>query len=155
MTKVARVAAMLAAGILAAQPGVAADFQDFQATHREVSAFAGVNVRLPIGHSQRARPTARLQLTTSHTVRDARTGAAQTFRAGGLEFGAARGGKPSLYLNGQNTDDLQRRLNASGTGKTLLIVGGVVLVLVVVASVLAAPASLLDPCDGPSDLCDG
>jgi hypothetical protein len=105
---------------------------------RQSSAFAGLNLRLPLGQSGKAKPTARLQFTTAHSFREGRTGATQTWKAQGLEIGGAGPGKPVFYLNGQSTADLQKRLNANGTGKTLLIVGGVVLVAVVVAAAMAA-----------------
>jgi hypothetical protein len=53
----------------------------------------------------------------------------------GLEIGVGRSRKPALYVNGQNSAELQDRLAVKGsTGKTVLIVGGVLLVLVVVVA---------------------
>jgi hypothetical protein len=80
----------------------------------------------------RAKPSARLQLTTTHSYRDARTGSVETFKAQGLEIGGTRGGNPTFYLNGQSTADAQKKLGI-GTGTALLIAGGAVLVLLVVA----------------------
>jgi hypothetical protein len=80
----------------------------------------------------RAKPSARLQLTTTHSHRDIRTGSVDTFKAQGLEIGDAKGGKPTLYLNGQSTADAQKKLGI-GTGTALLKAGGAVLVLLVVA----------------------
>jgi hypothetical protein len=139
MTGFTRIAALLAAGALLAQPCAAQELRDSAGgMQRQSSAFAGLNLRLPLGLASRAKPTARLQFTTTHAFRDARTGATQTWKAQGLEIGGGKQGKPALYLNGQSTADLQKRLNANGTGKTLLIVGGVVLVAVVVAAAMAA-----------------
>jgi hypothetical protein len=138
MKKSTRVTAILAAGMLVAQPILASELHDGQ-TQRQSSAFAGLNIRLPLGEAGKAQPSARLQLTTSNTLRDERTGASHTFRAKGLEIGGSKGGKPILYLNGQSAADMQKKLNLGGTGTTLLIVGGVVLVLVVVAVATASP----------------
>ena len=154
MTKVAHAVALFAAGILVAQPCAASDFQEAAAVQRQSSAFAGVNVRLPLGQALKAKPTARLQLTTSHTIRDMRTGATQTFKAQGLEIGGAKSGKPIFYLNGQSATDMQKKLNVGGSGTTLLIVGGVLLVVVLVAAATAsAQSDLLNPCSGDSNLC--
>jgi hypothetical protein len=61
-----------------------------------------------------------------------RTGSVETLKAQGLEIGGAKDGKPTLYLNGQSTADTQKKLGI-GTGTALLIAGGAVLVLLVVA----------------------
>ncbi len=153
MTGVRHLAAMLAAGMLMAQPCAASDVRDAQATQRQSSAFAGLNVRLPLGQAQKAKPTARLQLTTSYRFRDERTGVTQTFRAQGLEIGGAKGGKPTLYLNGQSTADMQKKLGIGGTGTTLLIVGGIVLVLVIVAASSASVFPDCEPYEGNDDHC--
>jgi hypothetical protein len=153
MKKSTRLTAMLAAGMLVVQPVVASEVRDAQ-TRRQSSAFAGLNIRLPLGETRKANPTVRLQLTASHTLRNERTGATQTFRAQGLEIGGSKGGKPTLYLNGQSAADMQKKLNLGGTGTTLLIVGGVVLVLVVVAVATASPGPGACPVfDGNRDHC--
>jgi hypothetical protein len=145
---------MLAAGMLIAQPCAASDARGSQPTQRQSSAFAGLNVRLPLGQARKAKPTARLQLTTSHMFRDERTGATHTLRAQGLEIGGTKGGKPTLYLNGQSTADIQKKHNIGGTGSTLLVVGAVVMVLVVVA--VAASSDIFPECEpvgGNDDHC--
>jgi hypothetical protein len=115
-----------------------------------------LKVSLPLGTHQPAKPTARLQLTYNQQLRDSRTGDVRTFSPPGLEFGASAKGKPMLFVGGQNAAEVERKLGVRGsTGKTILIVGGVLIVLVIVGSVLAAPASLLDPCGGPDDICSG
>ena len=134
MTRATQVAAMLAAGMLVAQPCAASDLRNGQSMQRQSSAFAGLNLRLPLGQARQAKPTARLQFTTSQTLRDERTGATQTFKPQGLEIGGAKGGKPMVYLNGQSTADVKKKLGVGGTGTTILIVGGVVLLVVVVAA---------------------
>jgi hypothetical protein len=154
MTKVKGAAAIFAAAMLVAQPCAATEFGGAQEMQRQSSAFGGLNVRLPLGGAHKAKPTARLQLTTSRTFREERTGFTQTFRAQGLEIGGAKGGKPTLYLNGQSTADMQKKLGIGGTGKTLLIVGGVVLVLVIV--VAASSFSVFPECEavgGNDDHC--
>jgi hypothetical protein len=133
---------MFVAGMLIAQPCAANDVGNGQSTLRQSSAFAGLNVRLPLGQAQKARPTARLQFTTSQTLREERTGATQTFKFQGLEIGGAKGGKPTLYLNGQSAADMEKKLCLGGTGNTLLIVGGVVLLVAVVAVVATGGPSL-------------
>ena len=133
---------MLAAGMLVAQPCAANELRNGQSTLRQPSAFAGLNVRLPLGHARAVKPTARLQFTTSQTLRDERTGATQTFRAQGLEIGGAKGGKPTLYLNGQSTAGMKKKLGIGGTGNTVLIVGGVVLLVAIVAVVASGGPSL-------------
>lgn len=145
MTRVTQAAAIVAAGMLVAQPCSASDLGNSQTMLRQSAAFAGLNVRLPLGGAQKIKPTTRLQLTTSHTLRDERTGATQTFRPQGLEIGGARGGKPTLYLNGQSTADMDKKLGIGGTGTTLLVVGGVLIVLVVAAAV-AGGAGFADTC---------
>lgn len=140
MTTVTRVATLLAAGMLVAQPCAASDFLDAQAMQRQSSTFAGLNVRLPLGHAQRSKPTARLQFTASHSYRDQRTGTTQTVRAPGLEIGGSKGGKPALYLNGQNTAEMQEKLRLSGsTPNEVWIVLGVGLVAVVVLLAASGP----------------
>ena len=140
MTTVTRVAALLAAGMLAGQPCAASDFGNAQAMQRQSSTFAGLNVRLPLGHAQRSMPTARLQFTTSHSYRDERTGTTQTVRAQGLEIGGSKGGKPTLYLNGLKTAEMQEKLRLSGsTPNEVWIIFGVGLVAVVVLLAASGP----------------
>jgi hypothetical protein len=151
MDRIALGAAIIAAGFIAAQPCAAASGY----SERSSSAFAGLNIRMPLGEA-RARPVARLQFTAGYNLRDVRSGSTETFRAKGLEIGAARNGKPNFYLNGHSTADMQRRFGANGsTGSTLLIVGGVLLAVVVIA-VAAGGAGMGDTCpviDGSRDHC--
>lgn len=133
-------AALVAAGVIALQPCAAAeDFRDFNPTHRRTSAFAGVNVRLPLDARTQAKPPARLQLTAAYSAMDARTGAIQTLKGQGLEIGAGAKGKPALYLNGQSTAEMKQKLELGSTGTTLLVVGGLLLVLLVVAAASVPP----------------
>ena len=131
MTFVKCAVAMAGAGLLAALPcAAAADPAPWN--ERQVSAFAGLNVRMSLGGAKPARPTARLQLTTSYDVRDARVGGVETFKPQGLELGAARNGAPILYVNGRTTAETQEKLRLSGSNNTVLIVFGVALVAVAV-----------------------
>jgi hypothetical protein len=122
--------AIAAAGLLAAQPCAAAD-DPAGWSERRIGAFAGVGVRMPLGTASRARPSARLQLSTSYNVRNLRTGALDSFKAQGLEIGAARGGGPTLHLNGRSLARSDRELALTGsTSNTVLIVLGVTLAAV-------------------------
>ena len=132
-------AGIVAAAVLAAQPCAAADdFRDMRAPERRSGAFAGLSINVPLDRGIRRRPTARLQLTTTSTVRRA-DGATITYRAPGDELGAGRRGRPTYSIAGQNPAEMRERLGVGGsTGTTLLIVGGVVLVVLVLATVASA-----------------
>ncbi|HLL58814.1 MAG TPA: hypothetical protein VK391_02865 [Allosphingosinicella sp.] len=143
MTLLKSAIAVAAIGLLAAQPCAAATGSAAWSDGR-MSAFAGANVRLPLGGAKAARPSARLQLTTSYNVRDARTGAVQSFRAQGLEFGATGNGAPTFYMNGQSTAQMQKKLQLSGSTKnTVLIIFGVALVAVTVLVLVASDEAAL------------
>lgn len=132
MTFVKCALTITAAGILAAQPCAAASSSAGWTEHR-MSTFAGLNVRMSLGGAKRARPSARLQLTTSYDVRDTRTGSIKTFKVQGLEIGAGRNGAPAFYINGQSTAQMQKKLRlSSSTSNTVWIVAGVALVAVAV-----------------------
>ena len=156
MAKWTGAVAMAAATMLVAQPVAAADLGSVPSDQRRAAAFGGLKVSLPLGNRGPAKATARLQLAYGGQLRDSRTGSVRAFSPPGLELGASGKGKPMLFVGGQNAAEVERRLGVRGsTGKTILIVGGVLIVLVIVGSVLAAPADLLDPCDGPDDICSG
>jgi hypothetical protein len=125
---------------LAAQPCAAAGaFQDFGANERRSAAFAGLKLNVPMGQAKRAKPTARLQLTSTHQFRDSRTGEMRTLSPAGLELGASAQGMPVLFVGGQDAAAVNKELGIGGTATTLLIVGGVVLVLLVVAASSVPP----------------
>ena len=133
-------AAALAAGMLVAQPCAAAD--DFRGTsglERRTSAFAGMSVRLPLGASERSKPTARLQFTTAASTRDARTGSMETLRAQGVEIGAGKAGKPALFLGGRSAAELKQQHGLKSTTGTILLVGAVVVVGVVLLAAFTIP----------------
>lgn len=157
MTRTKYIGALIAIGVLTAQPCVAATDRHFsEATPARSSAFAGLSVRLPLGQAKPAKPVARLQLTTAFSVRDARTGLVRSSKANGLELGALRSGKPALYLNGRSAAEYKTKLGVSGTTKTVLIVGGLLLVGVVVLAAAAGGSGLGDTCpefEGSRDHC--
>lgn len=98
-----------------------------------MSAFAGLNVRMPLGGVKPARPSARLQLTTGYRMRDARTGALRTFQPRGLEIGAGKSGAPAFHLNGRSGAEIRKSAGLTGsTSDTVWIVFGVALVAVAV-----------------------
>jgi hypothetical protein len=131
---------MMAAGILAAQPCAAAeDYRDLGMRERRASAFAGVNLRLPLGGAKAAKPSARLQLSAATTVRDMRSGSMTTTRAHGFEIGTGAGGKPALYMGGQSRAEMKTKLGIGGTTTTVIVVGGVVLVLLVLFAASRIP----------------
>lgn len=131
--KVTKLAGALAAlSLAAAQPVAAAGYAPERGpTEMRASAFAGFNVRVPMGRTA-AKPSARLQLTTAYTFRDARTGATRTLKPHGLELGAGKSGA-AFFAGGQ---ELSRKnvetLKLGDGGTTVLYVVGGILVLGVV-----------------------
>ena len=126
-----------AAAMLTAQPCLAAeDFRDGRTGQVRTGAFAGVSLNVPLDASASSRrPTARLQLTSIREVREA-NGATRTARAEGVQLGVDRRGRPALTVAGRNPLDERERLGIGGsTGTALLIVGGIVVVIFVLASV--------------------
>ena len=144
--------ALLAAAMLAAQPCAAAD-ADFQTAERRGAAFGGLKLSLPLGAGRQARPTARLQLTSTQSFRDARTGEVRSVTPRGLEFGLSEKGRAALYVGGTDTAEMKRKMGISTT-TTLLIAGGVVLVLLVVAAASSGPGFPdCEPVGGNDDHC--
>lgn len=119
------------------------------------SAFAGLNIKLPLGGPKRAEPSLRLQLTTEYGSPHYRD-ASWNGRPAGIEIGLIRTGKPVLFLNEQQASGAGSKLGFGGSGgQTALIVGGVLLAVVVVA-VAAGGAGPGDTCptiDGSRDHC--
>jgi hypothetical protein len=134
-------AAIAALGFLAAQPCAAAeDYRDMGMRERHASAFAGVNLSVPIGGRQAMKPSARLQLTAASTVRDIRSGATRTTRSHGFEIGGGEKGKPALYMGGQKTAEMKTKLGIGGsTTTTIIVVGGVLLLLYILAASQVPP----------------
>ena len=140
--------AALISCLILAEPGALAA-QDIGFGHRaevQSGVFAGGSVTIPLGQTRASRPRARLQLTTIHTSRDARSVSPSRSRppSGGLELGLSRTGRANLYVGGQNSREMERRLGVNGGSSTWLIVGGVVVALVVVVA-LASSGGCLGP----------
>jgi hypothetical protein len=95
-----------------------------------------MNLTMPFG-PKKGRPTARLQLSSIQYARGQSGAFVQTRRTPGLEFGATNAGKPTFFLAGQDTAEMQNKLNLGGNN-TLLVVGGVVVVVLVLAAVASA-----------------
>jgi hypothetical protein len=109
-----------------------------------MTAFAGLSVRLPLGRT--AKPSARLRFATGYSLRDGASGAMRTNLGNGLEIGAGKGGRPAYFIGGAKAAELQNRLGIKGgTGTTLLVVGGV-LVAVVIVALAAGGAGFGDTC---------
>ena len=134
--------------MLAAQPCYSADdIRDIGNPHRVSAAFAGANVSLALGRGGHPRPAARLQLGVTHTYPDTRSAApTQMHRFSGFELGASTNGEPIFYLGGQDVRNVEQRLGVKGSTGTVLIVGGVLVALVVVA--LMSSGGQLSPCTG-------
>jgi hypothetical protein len=132
--------AAIAALLLMAQPCLAADpAPNYGAQETRPAAFAGLHVRLPLGQKQRAKPTARLQLSSAHYARD-QAGAAFTIKHGsGLELGAGKAGKAALFIGGRDTAEMKEELNiGGGTTTTVLLVGAAVLSVLLLLSLASA-----------------
>jgi hypothetical protein len=138
-------AAALAAAMLISQPSAAAnDYRQAGATDSRLTTFAGFRVRLPLGSA--AKPTARLQLSTGYSLLDASSGERRTRLGQGIEVGLGRKGGPTYFVAGQDASKLHEKLGLKGgTGTTLLVVGGV-LVVALVAAVAAGGAGFGDTC---------
>jgi hypothetical protein len=122
------------AGLLVAQPCAAADLApDRGASEMRSSAFAGLNVRVPMGRTSNFKPSARLQLSSAYTFRDARTGYTRTLKPHGLELGVGASGAPAMFAGGQEISRQNvEKLKLGGTGTTVLyVVGGIVVLGVV------------------------
>lgn len=143
MRNVRFAAAAAALAMTLSQPALAAqDFRDAGAGERRSGAFAGVSLRVPLGAEEKARPSARLQLTSDHRYRTA--DGVRTHRPAGLELGADGLGKPEIFFNGAKLSDAERRMGLSGIGDWVL--PAVLLTAVVVGVVLLT--------DGNNDLPD-
>lgn len=140
-------AGIAAAAMLAAQPAAAADdFRERRGAETRTGAFAGFSLRVPMGEGRTERPRARLQLTTTASVREA-GGATTTRYAPGIELGSSRRHGVALSIGGTDVRQVDQRLGLSGSRTTtILIVGGVVLAVLVLRAVVRA-----QPTPGPGD----
>ncbi|HEV2123250.1 MAG TPA: hypothetical protein VGW38_10810 [Chloroflexota bacterium] len=132
MRTTARIVAAAALAMLAGQPCLAAeDMRAPGAPERRSATFAGASVRLPLDRPAKAKPSARLQLAMTHDYWGA-NGVPRAPVASGsaLELGLGTKGKPALYMGGVEVKQAQQQLGVGGsTGTTVLIVGGIVLVV--------------------------
>ena len=147
-----RFCAFVGAAALVTQPVVAAGYSQHSAySAQRPAAFGGISVRVPLG-AERAKPQARLQLTTYRMDRS-RPGATRKFSGNGLELGLVRG-KPMLFSGGRSSAEIKDKLGIDTT--TVVIVGGVVLIVAVVALAASAGGGLGDTCgeyEGNDDHC--
>lgn len=148
------VGAVLSLTVVAAQPAVAAEQLSLAASSlTRPAAFGGLTVRLPLSRQGRAKPEARVQLTT-YRMDAAEAGHVRTFDPRGIQLGLSKAGKPLLFAGGENVSQVKQRLGLN-TGTTLLIVGGVVAAVVVVA-LASGGAGMGDTCpefNGSRDHC--
>ncbi|HEV2078798.1 MAG TPA: hypothetical protein VGR19_02720 [Allosphingosinicella sp.] len=127
--------------ILGGQPCLAAqDVRPLRPGEQRSASFAGAQVRMPLGSKAATKPTARLQLGIAHSSRPMDFAAPpRTYRVSALELGASQTGKPNLYAGRRRASDVRKRLGAKGeSGTTLLIVGGVVMGLAILALIASA-----------------
>jgi hypothetical protein len=133
-----RLAALAAAGSVAAQPCLAAGPAGESGLVRgRVGAFAGASLVLPFGSGRRSVASARLQLAPVAAYYDGRSASLVERRGVGIELGLTSAGKPDLRLAGSAPAELKRRTGFHGsTG--YIIVGGVVLVVILLAAIANA-----------------
>ena len=124
--------AAAAALSITSQPVLAADaFRDFGGHEQRNGAFAGFNLKVPLGTRAAARPSARFQLTTVHEHRS--LSGVRSYRPAGFEFGLTAKGKPDMFVGGARLADTEKRLGLTGGTDWLLPVAllGAVIVGVV------------------------
>ncbi len=138
--------------MLSAQPCLAADdFRSIGAVERRSGAFAGMTLRVPMGR-QDVGATARLQLATVHQAYNPESRlSGRSWRASGLELGLSGSAKPTFYIGGRNASEVQKRLKMDGSGTTVLLVGGVVLLAVILLAAIASAAPTPGPREGAFD----
>jgi len=134
---IARALAATAALTLAAAPCLAAEIPNHEPLGaRRTNAVAGAYVRVPLsrdssGRAGRAR--AGLRMTMQHDYRSLQSPGARVVEPEGLDLRLTGRTGPALYLAGTPiTGEEGRRLNKLGTGETIAIVAGVVVVALVV-----------------------
>ena len=121
-----------AAASMLSQPVLAAEaFRDTGALETRKGAFAGLNLKVPLGTREAAKPSARLQLTTSYNQRSA--AGMRSYRPAGLELGLTGKGQPEMFVGGVRLAETERRLGLTGSNDWILPVAllGAVIVGVV------------------------
>ena len=150
MKPIVSATAALAAAMLIAQPCMAAEeIRDLFRLQSRPAPYAGATFRLNFGGARKATPSLRLHAGMVRSQEDRGTmSSTNSLQVSALEVGVSREGLPIFYVAGQDARNLEQRLGIKGsTGKTLLIVGGV-LVLVVVVGLMTSGGSL-GPCTTP------
>lgn len=150
MKPILSLTAALAASMLIAQPCFAAeDIRDRTNLQYRPSPYAGATLRLNFGGAGKVTSRVRLQAgMTRSQGGGATTGAVHGPPVAAFEVGASPNRKPAFYIGGQEVRDVEQRLGVRGsTGKTLLIVGGVLVVVVIVG--LMTSGGSLGPCTEP------
>jgi hypothetical protein len=133
-----RGAALAAAASVAAEPCLAASLgPDSGIARGKVGAFAGASLRLPFGAGPRMAASARLRVSAVTLDYDRRSGGLVERFGTGLDLGLSRSGRPDLRLAGSSPAEVKRRIGFKGsTG--YIVVGGVVLVILLLAAVASA-----------------
>ncbi|MDP8993940.1 MAG: hypothetical protein M3N07_02995 [Pseudomonadota bacterium] len=132
-----------AALILSASPALAADAAQLQpGLERHSGAFVGATLRFDFG--RRSAPAARLGIGFAHSYSDPAGAVVARSQASALEIGLSSG-RPELFVGGARVRDLERRLGATGSTTTLLVLGG----LAVGAAALVMLSDDEDERDGP------
>ncbi len=129
LSRIALSAGMFALLAIMGQPvSAGTHVADVQAVEQRSAAFAGLNIRMPLGVRATTRPDARLKLGVTHRLSSGRSGMTDRVQDRAvLELGLARTGKPLLFLAGQDTAKVESKLGVNGTETALLIAGGVLL----------------------------
>jgi hypothetical protein len=131
--KASRSTAAFAAAFLMSGPCLAAqDIGSADPSRAGVAAFAGGSIKLPLGGGAKARPVARLRLGTMRSA-----GPRAEFGQGGLELGLGAKGAPQIFIGGQSSAEVKRRLGVSGSTHTAVVVVFAVALIAVSALVLS------------------
>lgn len=145
MGKIGSAGAIVAAGLLIAQPASAHTAYAAQ-FERSASAYAGLSVRVPLGAEAKGKPLMRLQVRLDAAQRRPVLDRLPDLRPRGLELGLLENRKLALFVDGRSMADAPAKLGLGGSsGQTVLIVGGVLLAVVVIA-VAAGGAGMGDTC---------
>lgn len=121
--KIARIAALVAAGSLAASPCLAADLNQFNDTGGPRSgAGVGAYFAVPLGGARAGRAQAGLRMTVTHDYRDARAQTAPVVRGDTFDLRLVGDRQPTLYMAGRPlTGEQARRLNLTGVGTLVTV----------------------------------
>ncbi|HEX8215834.1 MAG TPA: hypothetical protein VF577_00085 [Allosphingosinicella sp.] len=143
---IARALAAAAALGLAVTPCLAAEIPNHEPPGaRRTNAVAGAYLRVPLSRdsSGRARSAhAGFRMTMQQDYRSAQAPGGRVLEAEGLDLRLTGRTGPALYLAGAPvTGEEARKLNGLGTGETIAIVAGVVVVALVVGVLVLQDAT--------------